>query len=62
MTERIFEQAVAIAPEHLLHRHRDRRAGFHSPWDEAIAIAMRIPTLPAGSTVELRPVEHTIQP
>lgn len=27
--------------------------------DEAIAIAMRIPTLAAGGTVEVRPVEHT---
>jgi len=27
--------------------------------DEAIAIALRIPTLPAGGTIEVRPVEHT---
>lgn len=29
--------------------------------DEAIAIAMRIPTLPAGGTVEVRPIEHSIR-
>ena len=29
--------------------------------DEAIAIARRIPTLPAGGTVEVRPIEHAIQ-
>jgi hypothetical protein len=26
--------------------------------DEAIAIAMRIPTLPAGGSIEVRPVEY----
>ena len=29
--------------------------------DEAVAIAMRIPTLPAGGTVEVRPVEYATQ-
>lgn len=29
--------------------------------DEAIAIALRIPTLPAGGSIEVRPVEHAIQ-
>ena len=28
--------------------------------DEAIAIALRIPTLPAGDTVEVRPVKRTV--
>jgi len=28
--------------------------------DEAIAIAWRIPTLPAGGLIEVRPLEHAI--
>ncbi len=39
--------------------------GFHlvecRNLDEAIAIALRIPTLPAGGSIEVRPVEHAIQ-
>jgi hypothetical protein len=41
---------------------KEQIGGYHliecSNLDEAIAIAMRIPTLPAGGTVEVRPVEH----
>lgn len=29
--------------------------------DEAVAIALRIPTLPAGGSIEVRPVEHQVQ-
>jgi hypothetical protein len=40
---------------------KEQIGGYHliecSNLDEAIAIAMRIPTLPAGGTVEVRPVE-----
>lgn len=39
--------------------------GYHliacSDLDEAIAIALRIPTLPAGGVIEIRPVEHVSQ-
>ena len=42
---------------------KEQIGGYHliecSNLDEAVAIAMRIPTLPAGGTVEVRPVEHT---
>lgn len=42
---------------------KEQIGGYHliecSNLDEAIAIAMRIPTLPAGGTVEVRPVEYT---
>jgi len=42
---------------------KEQIGGYHliecRDLDEAIAIAMRIPTLPAGGTVEVRPVEHT---
>jgi hypothetical protein len=41
---------------------KEQIGGYHliecNNLDEAIAIAMRIPTLPAGGTVEVRPVEH----
>ena len=41
---------------------KEQIGGYHliecTNLDEAIAIAMRIPTLPAGGTVEVRPVEH----
>jgi hypothetical protein len=41
---------------------KEQIGGYHliecSNLDEAIAIAMRIPTLPAGGTIEVRPVEH----
>jgi hypothetical protein len=44
---------------------KEQIGGYHliecRDLDEAIAIAMRIPTLPAGGTVEVRPVEHTTQ-
>ncbi len=44
---------------------KEQIGGFHliecRHLDEAISIALRIPTLPAGGTVEVRPVEHTIQ-
>ena len=42
---------------------KEQIGGYHlvecKDLDEAIAIAMRIPTLPAGGTVEVRPVEKT---
>ncbi len=42
---------------------KEQIGGFHliecANLDEAIAIALRIPTLPAGGTIEVRPVEHT---
>jgi hypothetical protein len=44
---------------------KEQIGGYHliecGNLDEAIAIAMRIPTLPAGGTIEVRPVEHAIQ-
>ena len=44
---------------------KEQIGGYHlvecRDLDEAIAIAMRIPTLPAGGTVEVRPVEHTTE-
>src|SRR3546814_6084294 len=38
VAERVFELAVAIAPEHVLHRHRDLGAGLHRARGEAIHI------------------------
>ena len=42
---------------------KEQIGGYHlvecRDLDEAIAIAMRIPTLPAGGSIEVRPVEHT---
>jgi hypothetical protein len=44
---------------------KEQIGGYHlvecRDLNEAIAIAMRIPTLPAGGAVEVRPVEHTTQ-
>jgi hypothetical protein len=44
---------------------KEQIGGYHliecGNLDEAIAIAMRIPTLPAGGSIEVRPVEHVIQ-
>jgi hypothetical protein len=44
---------------------KEQIGGYHliecENLDEAIAIAMRIPTLPAGGAIEVRPVEHVIQ-
>jgi hypothetical protein len=44
---------------------KEQIGGYHliecQNLDEAIAIAMRIPTLPAGGSIEIRPVELTIQ-
>lgn len=44
---------------------KEQIGGYHliecRDLDEAIAIARRIPTLPAGGTVEVRPVQHTSQ-
>lgn len=41
---------------------KEQIGGYHliecADLDEAIRIALRIPTLPAGGTVEVRPVEH----
>lgn len=41
---------------------KEQIGGYHliecENLDEAIAIALRIPTLPAGGTVEVRPVEY----
>lgn len=42
---------------------KEQIGGYHliecKDLDEAIAIARRIPTLPAGGTVEVRPLEHS---
>jgi len=42
---------------------KEQLGGYHlvecRDLDEAIAIAMRIPTLPVGGTIEVRPVEDT---
>jgi hypothetical protein len=42
---------------------KEQIGGYHliecNNLDEAIAIALRIPTLSAGGTIEIRPVEHT---
>ena len=44
---------------------KEQIGGYHliecRDLDEAIAIARRIPTLPAGGTVEVRPVQHANQ-
>lgn len=44
---------------------REQIGGYHliecRDLDEAIAIALRVPTLPAGGVVEVRPVEHVTQ-
>lgn len=44
---------------------KEQIGGYHliecGNLDEAIAIALRIPTLPAGGSIEVRPVEHAIQ-
>jgi hypothetical protein len=44
---------------------KEQIGGYHliecRDLDEAIAIALRIPTLPAGGSIEVRPVEHTVQ-
>jgi hypothetical protein len=44
---------------------KEQIGGYHlvecKDLDEAIAIAKRIPTLPVGGTVEVRPIEHVIQ-
>jgi hypothetical protein len=41
---------------------KEQIGGYHliecGNLDEAIAIALRIPTLPAGGSIEVRPVEH----
>jgi hypothetical protein len=41
---------------------KEQLGGYHliecANLDEAIAIAMRIPTLPAGGAIEVRPVEY----
>jgi hypothetical protein len=44
---------------------KEQIGGYHliecGNLDEAIAIAMRIPTLPAGGAIEVRPVAHVMQ-
>lgn len=44
---------------------KEQIGGYHlvecGSLDEAIAIALRIPTLPAGGVVEVRPVQHATQ-
>jgi hypothetical protein len=44
---------------------KEQIGGYHlvecRDLDEAIAIAMRIPTLPAGGTIEVRPVAHSVE-
>ncbi len=44
---------------------KEQIGGFHlvecRDLDEAIAMALRIPTLPDGGTIEVRPVAHAIQ-
>jgi hypothetical protein len=44
---------------------KEQIGGYHliecKDLDEAIAVALRIPTLPAGGTIEVRPVEFTTQ-
>jgi len=44
---------------------KEQIGGYHlvecKDLDEAITIANRIPTLPVGGTVEVRPIEHVIQ-
>ena len=44
---------------------KEQLGGYHlvecKDLDEAIAIAMRIPTLPVGGSIEVRPVEQTSQ-
>jgi hypothetical protein len=44
---------------------KEQIGGYHlvecRDLDEAIAIAMRIPTLPVGGAIEVRPVEHATQ-
>ena len=43
---------------------KEQIGGYHliecGNLDEAIAIALRIPTLPAGGSIEVRPVEHAM--
>src|SRR5207247_7837177 len=38
MAEWIDEDPIPFAPEHLLHRHIDLRAGFHGPTGEPVHI------------------------
>ena len=44
---------------------KEQIGGYHlvecQDLDEAIAVAMRIPTLPVGGSIEVRPVEQTSQ-
>jgi len=44
---------------------KEQIGGYHlidcKDLDEAIAIARRIPTLPVGGVIEVRPLEHSIQ-
>ena len=44
---------------------KEHIGGYHlvecNDLDEAIAIALRIPTLPAGGSIEVRPVAHAKQ-
>ena len=47
------ETKEAIGGYHLIECHN---------LDEAITIAKRIPTLPVGGTIEVRPVEFTVEP
>ena len=38
MTERVFDLAVTIAPEHVVERHRDLRAGAHRLLEDGIHV------------------------
>ena len=44
---------------------KEQLGGYHlvecKDLDEALAIAKRIPTLPVGGTVEVRPIEHRLE-
>ncbi|MGH6636117.1 MAG: YciI family protein [Gammaproteobacteria bacterium] len=43
---------------------KEQLGGYHlidcKDLDEAISIAARIPTLPAGGVIEVRPIEHNV--
>jgi hypothetical protein len=44
---------------------KEQLGGYHlvecKDLDEAISIAMRIPTIPVGGTIEVRPLEHRLE-
>ena len=38
MTERVFQLAIAIAPEHVVQRHRDFRARAHRLFEDGVRV------------------------